>query len=65
MSLLHRIAIENGDEIRKTTANLLIAEMDEKEIKAWNMLLLAEIHRKLKARDLGMFNGRSHHNGNG
>ena len=46
MSLLKRIAISNGDKLRKAEANLILARMDQNKVSHWNKRLQAEIHQK-------------------
>jgi hypothetical protein len=46
MSLLNRIAISNGNKVRKAAANLAITAMDAKKVAGWNRNLRSEIHRK-------------------
>lgn len=65
MPLLHRIAVENGDEARKMAANLALTKMAEKQIKDWNASLLAEIGQKLKVFGRNSFDFESDDDGNG
>ena len=46
MSLLKRIAISNGDKLRKAEANLILARMDKNKVSHWNKKLQAEIRQK-------------------
>jgi hypothetical protein len=46
MSLLNRIAISNGNKLRKAAANLTITEIDTKKVVDWNRSLRSEIYRK-------------------
>ncbi len=48
MSLLRRIALSNGDKVRKMAANQMLVVMDETRILAWNNQLQAAIDRKQK-----------------
>ncbi len=46
MSLLRRIALSNGDKVRKMAANQMLVVMDETRILAWNNQLQATIDKK-------------------
>lgn len=46
MSLLKRIALSNGDKLRKAEANLILARMDKNRVSHWNKKLQAEIRQK-------------------
>lgn len=46
MSLLTRIAISNGDIVRKARANKILAVMDQGKIVNWNKNLEAEAGKK-------------------
>jgi hypothetical protein len=46
MSLLSRIAISNGNKLRKSSANLAITIMDAKKVADWNRSLRNEIYLK-------------------
>jgi hypothetical protein len=46
MSLLKRIAVSNGDKLRKARANLILAGLDQPKVAHWNNKLRAEIRQK-------------------
>ncbi len=46
MSLLNRIATSNGNKLRKATANLTLAAMDDGKVSDWNRRLQSEIYQK-------------------
>ena len=46
MSLLNRIAISNGNKLRKAAANLTITAMDGKKVADWNRSLQDTIYQK-------------------
>jgi hypothetical protein len=46
MSLLARIAVSNGNQELKTSANLLIAALNRHTVEAWNKQLEMEIQKR-------------------
>jgi len=46
MSLLNKIAISNGNKVRKAAANRTIAAMDGKKVAAWHRSLQDTIQQK-------------------
>ena len=48
MSLLHRIAISQGDQARQAAANAAIATLEQPRLVDWNKHLQAEICRKTR-----------------
>ncbi len=50
MSLLNKIAISNGNKLRKAAANLIITAMDGKKIADWNRSLQDRIFEKERLR---------------
>jgi hypothetical protein len=50
MGLLTRIAISNGDKVRKDAAVLLITAIERPSIESWHRQLEAEIQKKALGR---------------
>jgi hypothetical protein len=48
MTLLHRIAISNGNIARQADANRLIADMNRRTVEAWHRQLEMEIQAKAR-----------------
>ena len=46
MTLLTRIAVSNGDAVRKASANLVIAFMERRVVGLWNQELEREIQKR-------------------
>ena len=46
MSLLNKIAISNGNKVRKAAANRTIAVMNSQKVAAWNRSLQDTIYQK-------------------
>ncbi|MEW5957466.1 MAG: hypothetical protein AB1801_07075 [Chloroflexota bacterium] len=53
MSLLHRIAISNGDEQRRVLANRVMADMERELVSRWNCNLREEIYLRMHKRFIG------------
>jgi hypothetical protein len=50
MSLLNKIAISNGNKLRKAAANLTISAIDGKKVADWNRSLQDTIYQKRRLR---------------
>lgn len=62
MSLLNKIAISNGNKMRKAAANRIIAIMDGQKVAAWNQSLQDTIYQKKWMRaNLLVEGGNPHH----
>ena len=62
MSLLNKIAISNGNQLRKATANRIITVMNSRKVAAWNRSLQDTIYRKERMRaNLLTEGGNLHH----
>ena len=62
MSLLNRIAISNGNKLRKAAANLTITVMDGKRVAAWNQSLQDTIYQKERMGAIPLTDGGNPHN---
>jgi hypothetical protein len=62
MSLLNKIAISNGNKLRKAAANLTITAMDGKKVADWNQSLQDTIYQKKRLRAIPLTEGGNPHN---
>ena len=61
MSLLNKIAISNGNEVRKAAANRTIAIINSQKVAAWNRSLQDTIYRKERIRAMLLTEGGNLH----
>jgi hypothetical protein len=57
MSLLNKIAISNGNKLRKAAANLTITAMDGKKVADWNRSLQDAIYQKRRLKAIPLTEG--------
>jgi len=62
MSLLNKIAISNGNKLRKAAANLTLTVMDGKKVADWNRSLQDTIYQKQRLKAIPLTEGGSPHN---
>jgi len=61
MSLLNKIAISNGNKVRKAAANRTIAVMNGQKVAAWNRRLQDTICQKKRMRAILLTKGGNPH----